>query len=363
MIMPNDIKPTDITTILNSEKLLKDTVNAITLQAVEALIAPLPIVSVTDYRFNEKNRVEGWQEGKLHWYPVGGRTGNQSNIKNAGTPENPIGERTVNAFEALIELERQKELLANPTAPAPTSPRDAVHRYFDLPPLDEVPKQTELIRGMKPARYVGFLAERITVSMKQQAKGKDYTVVIEDDGIGQRADRMHETLLSLGDSDKPDKPYLIGMFGQGGSSAFAASHYSWFLSRRAPDLPDHKGGGVGWTIVRQIMPPGRRGFVYWAYLAAHPDGRVPRLPEAAADAIGFGRGTKIGHVGYKFATSNQAYYLYKSLNHLLFNPVLPYYVVTKKGGRRDRMPGNAYKLSDLPSERKDEDKKINGIIV
>src|SRR5262245_46803802 len=130
MITLNDIRPTDITTIVNSEKLLWDTVNAISIQAVEALIAPLPIVPETQYRFNEKNRAEGWQERKLRWYPVGGRTGNQSNIKNAGTPENPIGERTVNAFEALIELERQKELLTNPGAAPPTSPRAAVRRYF-----------------------------------------------------------------------------------------------------------------------------------------------------------------------------------------------------------------------------------------
>src|SRR5262249_53990389 len=154
---------------------------------------------------------DDWQEGKLHWYPVGGLLGNQANIKHAGAPENPIGERTVNAFEALIELERQKELLTDPAAPPPTSPRDAVRRYFDLPPLDELPDHTEPIRGMKADRYVSTLAQRITVTLKQQARGKDYTIIVEDDGIGQRADRMHETILSLGASDKPDKPYLIGM--------------------------------------------------------------------------------------------------------------------------------------------------------
>lgn len=136
-----------------------------------------------------------------------------------------------------------------------------------------------------------------------------------------------------------------------------ASEDSWLVSRRAPELPDHAGGGVGWTLVRRFMPPGRRGFVYWAYLAAHPDGRVPRLPDAAADAVDFHRGTKIGHVGYKFATSNQAYRLYNSLNHLLFNPVLPYYVITKKDGRGDRMMGNGYRLSDLPMAPADKKKK------
>jgi len=203
--------------------------------------------------------------------------------------------------------------------------------------------------------------------MRQESKGKDYTVLIEDDGIGQTALKMHETLLSLGCSDKPDKPYLIGIFGQGGSSAFAASVYSWFVSRRAPQLPDHKGGGVGWTIVRQVMPVGRRD-VYWAYLAAHPDGSVPRLPESAADALDFSRGTRIGHVGYKFATSNQAYGLYSSLNHLLFNPVLPYYIVTRKDketgrDKPDLMTGNAYRLTKLKKEKKDADKRFDNVSV
>jgi len=362
-----NVSPTDITKFVDSTKLLKDTLAAITTDAVDHLILPLPVVPEGQYRFKDRDPAAGWQPGKLHWVPVGRLLGNQANIKHAGGPENPIGERTVNAIEALIELERQKELLRNADAPAPASPRDAVRRYFDLPPLDELPDHTDLIRGERPDKYVRALAERIKVTLKQQARGKDYTIIIEDDGIGQRADKVHETILSLGASDKPDKKYLIGMFGQGGSSALHASVYSWFLTRRAPELPDHAGGGVGWTVVRQFMPPEKRGFVYWAYLAAHPDGRVPSLPESAADIVGFARGTKIGHVAYKFATSNQAYRLFNSLNHLLFNPVLPYYVITKKDGKGDRMMGNGYRLSDLPMSRpnkkKDADIRLKDIPV
>jgi hypothetical protein len=358
----NAVRPTDITRIINPVELLRSTTNAVSGHAVEAILAKLPIVPEPDYRYNAKNPADTWQEDKLHWYPVGGDRGNAGRIKLAGAPENPIGERIVNAIEALIELERQKELIATAGVAPPLSPRDAVRRYFDLPPLDELPLHSGQIRGQRPLKYASDLASRITVSLKQEGKGKDYTILIEDDGIGQTAGRMHETLLSLGSSDKPDKPYLIGMFGQGGSSAFAASVYSWFVSRRAPDLPDHKDGGVGWTVVRQVMPVGRRD-VYWAYLAAHPDGRVLRVPEAATDALGFGRGTKIGHVGYKFATSNQAYGLYYSLNHLLFNPVLPYYVVTRKDGRGDLMSGNAYRLSKLKREKKDTDKRFDNLTV
>src|SRR5207302_908727 len=82
-----------------------------------------------------------------------------------------------------------------------------------LPPLDELPYDEKLMKGNRPAKEVTDLADRIRVSMRQEGKGKDYTLLVEDDGIGQTAVRMHETLLSLGCSDKPDKPYLIGMFG------------------------------------------------------------------------------------------------------------------------------------------------------
>jgi len=108
-------------------------------------------------------------------------------------------------------------------------------------------------------------------------------IFIEDDGIGQAPERMHETLLSLGSSDKGDKQYLIGLFGQGGSSTYAASEYSWCVSRRAPEVLDGKSDGVGWTVVRQVFPKARRD-PYYAYLAAHPSGQVPALPGSAADA-------------------------------------------------------------------------------
>lgn len=369
----NQIPRTDITALTDCNKLLADTLGTITVEGLDNLVARLPIVPEGQYRFNEEDSSRGWQPGKLHWYPVGGLLGNQANIKHAGSAINPIGERVVNAFEALIELERQQELINDATAVSPISPRDAVRRYFDLPPLDEIPGYAELIRGQRPDLYIRELARRILVTLKQQSKGKEYTVVIEDDGIGQRADRIHKSILSLGASDKPDKPYLIGMFGQGGSSAFAACECSWLVSRRAPELLDHKGGGVGWTLIKRFRPPQRRAFEYWAYLAVTPDGEIPSLPESAADALGFNRGIKLGHVGYKFESSDQAFRLYNSLNHLLFNPVLPYYVQTKKpqGGdpfqKADRMAGNAYRLSDLetagPKKVKEADIRLDNIPV
>lgn len=334
---------TDISKHVDAKDFLVTATKALHSQSVESMLAGLPIVSDNDYVFRPENHADGWQEGFLHWYPVGAERGNAGRIKLAGSPENPIAERTVNAFEAIIEMKRQLEMRSSST-PAPRSPREAVARYFDLPPLSEVPKLRQPIRGQQPAKYIRQLATDIRVRLVRGGTPSQYSVLIEDKGIGQAPGRIHSTLLSLGQSDKGDKEYLIGVFGQGGSSAYAVSRYSWIISRRHPDLLDGASDGVGWTVVKHVYPKGRRDD-YFAYLAAHPDGRVPVLPREAAERISFTHGTTFAHVGYDFGKTEPARRLYSSLNHLLFNPVLPYELYTRPDRRADPMYGNGYRLS------------------
>lgn len=322
-------------------------VSATSTKAVRDLLTRLPIVSEHEYQCDPAAPERGWRPGRFHWYPVGGDRGNAGRIKHAGQPENPIAERTINAMEALIELERQREVRRQPNAGAPSSPREAAMRYFDLPPLEEIPRRQTPIREQKAFDYARDLAKRIRVRLVRETQPVEYAVLIEDEGIGQAPARLHLTLLSLGCSDKPDKPYLIGVFGQGGSSAYAASEVSWMMSRRVRDLLDGDEDGIGWTVVRRIIPAGRRD-CYWEYLAAHPDGRAPRLSVAAADAIGFECGTRIAHLKYNFGKTEPARTLFQSLNHLLFKPVLPYELYTGPAPRLpDPMWGNGFRLSTL----------------
>jgi hypothetical protein len=346
------IKPTDVRIHIDPKLFIKEVVIAVTTQKIDALLAQLPIVNENQYLFNAKDPYAGWKEGALHWYPVGGERGNAGRIKLAGSPINPIGERTINGMEALLEMMRQLELKRGPAAP-PTSPRDAVKRYFELPPLEEVPKWRQLIHGQKARDYARTLATKIRIRLVREGRPAEYTVIIEDEGIGQAPGKLHSTLLSLGESDKADKPYLIGVFGQGGSSTFAASAYSWIMSRRHPELQNGDEDGVGWTIVKQIFPKDRRD-PYYAYLAAHPDGRVPTLPGSSADLVGLKHGTRFGHVNFNFGKTEPARRLYPALNHLLFNPVLPYELYTGPNRPPDPMYGNGYRLS----LRAEKDKEV-----
>ena len=124
--------------------------------------------------------------------------------------------------------------------------------------------------------------------------------------MGQVPAMTHKTLLSLGRTDKADKPYLIGVFGQGGSSAFSISEYSIVVTRRAADIrKPGEDDGAGWSIVREIQPKGRRD-PYYAYLAVTEDGAVPRVDAAEADKAGFANGAHFCHINYDFGASDSA---------------------------------------------------------
>jgi hypothetical protein len=344
------MKIADVLKSGKQEGFLKEVTQAGTSYAIESLLQRLPIVDAQVYQFNEKNPADGWTEGYLHWVPIGFRRGNAGQISLAKKPIAPLAERLVNGMEAIIELARQRELLKSPDAPVPSSPREAIQRYFKLPPLDQLPAAPKEVR--EDARN---LARRLTLQLRWDKKAREFAVLIRDRGIGQAPGRIHQTLLSLGASDKGDKPYLIGVFGQGGSSTYAASKYSWVLSRRAKDLAKSDEDGVGFSIIKHIIPKGRRDH-YFAYLAAQPDGRVPYFSTAAADTIGFELGTWFGHMGYDFGQSGAAITrgLYQALNHVLYNPVLPF--DTDIAGTEATIYGNGYRLSNLTQDKKDLDK-------
>ena len=82
----------------------------------------------------------------------------------------------------------------------------------------------------------------------------------------------------------------------------------------------------------QIQPKGRRD-LYYAYLAATEDGAVPSISAEEADKAGFMQGAHFCHIAYDFGASDSAIArsMYQALNHVLFNPVMPYELFALKG--------------------------------
>lgn len=340
--------------VSDQRKFLLRLTSALTSGKVEELLSTLPIVSEQDYQFFESDPSAGWIPGRLHWVPIGRKRGNAGQVALAKRAIAPIAERTINGMEALIELRRLREIAtaSGGPCPPPASPREAVRRYFNLPPLDRLPHKTKEERAA--ARE---LAKSLLLKVDTHKTPKEFSVQIRDKGVGQVPSKMHSSLLSLGSSDKGDKPYLIGVFGQGGSSTYRASKYSWVLSRRASDLSNGE-DGVGWTIVKHIHPVGRRDH-YYAYLAESPDGTVPSVSAEAASAINLTHGSWFCHVAYEFGPSGAAVTrsLYYQLNHVMYNPVLPF--DTDIAGTQATIYGNGYRLSNMKPSTKDLDKTFD----
>lgn len=346
--------------MMNSDLLLKQLLKASTTVDIDGLLTKLPIVDHEQYHVDYGNKIIGnWREDHLHWLPIGGDRGNGGRIKLAGKPTNPIAERLVNGMEALIELFRLLELAANPDAPMPKTPREAVMRYFGLPRLDSLPHVGNKVERVRLQEIINKIRKMLYAQLMYSSSAKEFAVSVRDSGMGQEPGRIHKTLLSLGQTDKADKPYMIGVFGQGGSSAFAASKYSIVLSRRAKDIVGPSGDdGVGWTIIQQIFPKGRRDN-YFAYLAAAPSGEVPRIDTTAANSAGFNGGSQFVHIGYDFGGTSSAVArtLYQALNHVLFSPMLPYDLFVLDKERPEQMLGTAQRLA-LRAVRMAKDRSI-----
>lgn len=325
--------------------LLRRLLAAQTTRDIEDVLKALPIVDEAEYSWSEQDPELGWKLDKLHWIPIGRDRGNAGRIQLAGDPYNPIAERLVNSMEALIELARRLELLESPDAPMPASAREAVERYFGLPRLDLLPRTEDKEVRRALAERLREVRQRIQLRLAYDSKLREFSVEVRDEGIGQGPKRIHETLLSLGRTDKADKPYLIGVFGQGGSSTYFSSRYSVLLSRRHSRVLDGAVDGIGWSIVRKISPKGRRD-PFYAYLADDPAGHVPSIELTNETGALVPPGTTFRHIGYDFGRQGSAIARtpYYALNHVLFNPVLPYDLYALKD-KPDPMHGNGYRLA------------------
>jgi hypothetical protein len=96
-----------------------------------------------------------------------------------------------------------------------------------------------------PNAYVVTTTSKGTGTGKTKAQAN---VSFIDEGIGIEPDRMSDTILSLGASNKLRDPIMMGCYGQGGSAIYAFSRYTLIVSRSAADP-----SMLGFTVVFGLM--------------------------------------------------------------------------------------------------------------
>lgn len=254
---------------------------------------------------------KGWK-----WIPLGGRENNAGSVNLAVESGQALVERITNGLDAHIEL--QYELAGRPANL--DAPRSAVKRLWELE-ADRLSRQSAQM-----AKFIDDRAPKTVVRVVGATERRGSSVVVEDSGIGQHPEDFPKTLLSLGESNKVNRPYLMGAFGQGGSSTFAYCPFSTIISRRHKDCLDGKADLIGWTIVRKHDDDSLKVFRY--EFLVEENGGIPTLDPDYLDSIdlAFRSGTRFVHIAYDLGRLNVQWSLvgYRYFDNLLFDPVLPY---------------------------------------
>ncbi len=275
--------------------------------------------------------------GEYKWVPVGGRPNNAGNIDVAKEAPAPIVERITNSIDAMLELKKVGTC---------SSPRKAVEDWFEIP--------GGRLENLSRDR-MQELADNIEVVFWDSGDDKAPTITIRDRGIGRPPSQFSSTLLSLGESNKINKHYLCGAYGQGGSSTFAWCDYTVILSRAQPGTTDDA-DLIGWTIVRRYDSEEYKTYLY-QYLVKS-SGAVPSAnPAAIAELteVGFEYGTYISHISYRLdpfhgPVSRVGWRLF---HNLLFDPILPFWLREERSGydkQRWSVSGNVTRLRRDPQK-------------
>lgn len=236
------------------------------------------------------------------WVPFGARDNNRGTIEASANPGRSLVERLTNGIDAVLEDEHGK----HNGIPKCRTPKEAATAWLNVPEVG--------LSEMTPAQRRA-IAQRISIKIMAGDVKSSRVVEVRDLGIGLSPTDMPKTILSLNESNKIQKYYLAGAYGQGGSSTLATSRYVFIASRR----PDTQ---VGFTVARyQDLPADLFKTGRYVYLVQARSILLADIPLAE-----FPTGTLVKHFGYDLTSypsplgPNSVYGL---LNQTLFDPVLP----------------------------------------
>lgn len=247
-------------------------------------------------------RFEAFHGNAARWVPLG-RSNNRGTVEASSDPGRSLVERLTNGIDAVLEAEWD----AHRGVPDCRSPKEAATAWLNVPDGG----LSEMTPGQRRT-----LAQRVTIRLLPGTAREARVVEVRDTGTGLTADQMPGTILSLSETNKVQKLYLAGAYGQGGSATFAVSKATLIASR---------GGGnptIGFTVVRfEDLPPDQYKIGRYVYLTLED-----RVLEADLAGDAFPTGTLVRHFGYDLSNYNSPLgtnSVYGLLNQTLFDPVMP----------------------------------------
>lgn len=259
-----------------------------------------------------------------NWHPYGGSEGSFGVIENQqASPIPALIEKLTNSIDAVL-MKRCLEHGIDPrSAEAPKSMEEAVARFFPDHRSWDLPSYRK-----KQAEEIQILADGPRL---------DTSLVIYDDGEGQRPNDFEDTFLSLLRGNKNEIAFVQGKYNMGGSGALifcGKKRYQLIGSKRFDGDTE-----FGFTLIRKHPlseeEKGTRKNTWYEYLKI--DDQIPRFGADELDLAlhnrKFRSGTVIKLFSYDLPVGSRSVIsrdLNRSLNEYLFEPALPIYTIDTK---------------------------------
>lgn len=188
---------------------LKEVLDIYTPQQVDDFLKKYTGVNLTEPNL-KSDKLEDF------YCPVGGNYNNNSTAGMLTKPDKGLIEKITNGIDAVLEKQKEIQKLANPKT------------------------AEEIILGMTGSR-----ANLVNVIVADSGIKSRPTIDVIDKGTGIPANKFVSTILSLQNGNKTtiDKSYLIGTFGQGGTTALPFSYATIIVSKHS--------GAYAFTIIRE----------------------------------------------------------------------------------------------------------------
>ncbi|MBL4828321.1 MAG: hypothetical protein JKY55_00245 [Aliivibrio sp.] len=258
-----------------------------------------------------------------NWKPYGDNENNYAIVENQqAAPVPALIEKLTNGIDAILEKRCLEEGIDPKSPKAPKSVEEGINQFF--------PEHTnwDLPAGRRQQ------AEMLQVIA--HGPKKDTSIVVYDDGLGQKPEDFGNTFLSLVKGNKNKIHFVQGKYNMGGAGAivFCGKHrYQLVASKYYDGSAD-----FGFTIVRRHPLSGAeettRKNTWYEYLAI--DGGTPSFPIDELDLGLFNRQFKTGTVlklySYQLpkGISLISRDLNQSINEYLFSPALPIFTIEQK---------------------------------
>lgn len=296
-------------------------------------------------------------ELKLMWHAYGENTSNYSTIGVASKPGRSLTERITNAIDAVLEDHSMK------VANKPSSPQAAVNAWFGRP-------FSTSDSGLFSWDYsVGSYDKKVGVILNASENDEAPTIDVVDNGLGIRPEKFSSTILSLHGGNKMTKKFLIGAFGQGGSSTLAFCDYVFVLSRHFEDP-----NTVSFTVIREVYLGEDYKENCYAYLVLQNEKGEVTVPSFVfKDPIELypgveklrinqlNKGTLVRHFSFRLTNLSKNLgpaegNLYHYLHCSMFDPLIPFQIIDMRnksqvdqeivGGSRNRLMQKKAKAED-----------------